>query len=99
MISTELKLKENGKGEIVLLDRGEKIGYMIFHTEGARLMATDTVVDSKYRGQGLGKYLMEAMRIHAETENLKIVPVCPYVKLQMERQPDVYAAIVAEEEE
>lgn len=59
-------------------------------TGETRLIADHTYVSEELRGQGIAQKLLMELMNYARTENLKIVPVCPYVKLEMERNPDLH---------
>lgn len=56
--------------------------------EGNTIIADHTYVSDELRGQGIAGKLFNALIDHARKNNLKIVPVCSYVKAKMEKSSD-----------
>lgn len=52
------------------------------------LALTHTQVDPSLEGQGVGSHLIEGVLDYAEQNNLKIVPLCPFVTAYLNRHPD-----------
>ena len=70
--------KENNR--FVLVDKDKEIGEITFFFDELKNLVVDhTQVDPTYRGQGLAARLVEAVVGMAKEENLKIIPICPYV--------------------
>lgn len=61
--------------------------------EGA-ISIDHTWVDEEYKGKGLGKMLMDELTAFARREHLKIIPVCPFIKVLVERYPDEYQDLI-----
>lgn len=51
------------------------------------LALTHTEVDPSLEGQGIGSKLVEEVLEYAERNNLKIVPLCPFVAAYIKRHP------------
>ena len=49
------------------------------------IIADHTSVSDELSGQGAGKKLLKELIDWARAENLKIMPLCPFVKAQMEK--------------
>ena len=49
---------------------------------------THTEVDPSLEGQGVGSKLVEGVLQHVEQNNMKIVPLCPFVSVYLKRHPD-----------
>lgn len=49
-----------------------------------------TYVSDKLRGQGVAKLLLEEVLAWARTENIKIIPLCSFVKKQMENNEEYH---------
>lgn len=49
------------------------------------LIIDHTGVDESLRGQGVAQKLVKAVVDKARAENLKVIPLCPFAKLQFER--------------
>jgi predicted GNAT family acetyltransferase len=47
-----------------------------------------TEVPQASRGRGLGNQLIRAARDYAHFNQLKVVPVCPFVKAYMQKHPE-----------
>ena len=52
------------------------------------LALTHTEVDPSLEGQGVGSHLVLGVLEFAERNNLKIVPLCPFVAVYVKRHPD-----------
>ena len=55
-----------------------------------------TKVNPAYEGHGYAMMLLDALVGYAKAENIKIVPICPYVVSAFKKFPDKYAAIMKE---
>ena len=55
---------------------------------GGKLIADHTGVDVSLRGTGIGKALVERLVADARSEDVKIVPVCSFVKALFRRHPE-----------
>lgn len=52
------------------------------------LALTHTEVDPSQEGQGVGSELVKGVLEYVERNNLKIVPLCPFVAVYIKRHPD-----------
>jgi hypothetical protein len=52
------------------------------------LALTHTEVDPSLEGHGVGSQLVEGVLQYIEQNNLKIVPLCPFVVVYLKRHPD-----------
>lgn len=57
-------------------------------TPTRKLIADHTGVDDSLRGTGVGKALVERLVADARGENVRIVPLCPFVKAMFQRHPE-----------
>ncbi len=71
--------EENSLAKITFVKAGEN-----------QIIADGTYVSDQLRGQGIGSLLLAELAKWARTENKKIVPVCPFVKAQMEKYPEYH---------
>jgi predicted GNAT family acetyltransferase len=55
---------------------------------GKELVADHTGVDDSLRGTGVGKALVERLVADARSEQLKIVPLCSFVRALFQRHPE-----------
>jgi predicted GNAT family acetyltransferase len=58
------------------------------------LRLTHTYVPGEFEGQGIGSALVRAAMEHARREGLTVVPVCPFVKVFVDRNPE-YADLLS----
>lgn len=89
MERTEIVLG-NVRGEIQLFSEDHKAGKMDISVIGKKLTGYHTEVDPEHEGKGFAKILLERLVSYARENDLKIVPLCPYVHLQFKRHPDEY---------
>ncbi|WP_295203428.1 GNAT family N-acetyltransferase [uncultured Chryseobacterium sp.] len=89
MERTEVVLA-NVKGEIQLFSDDQKAGKMDISVIGEKLTVYHTEVSEEYEGRGFAKILLEKLVSYARENNLKIVPLCPYVHAQFKRHPEQY---------
>ncbi len=78
----EIKREDNGKkGRFAIFENGEFAGEMTFVWAGELQFIIDhTGIEEKYSGRGFGKKLvMEAVE-YARSNDLKILPLCPFAK-------------------
>lgn len=83
-------LFDNKTGELQLYIGNDKAGKMNFSISDNKLTVYHTEVDDKYEGRGFGKMLLKQLVDYAQKNNLKIIPVCPYVYAQFKRHPEIY---------
>ena len=93
MEDIQLQLDENGRGAFYLSEDGEQIGEMEISIDGQNLTVYHTEVAPKAEGRGFAKKLLNAMVEHARANQLKVIPLCPYVHAQFKRHEDAYADI------
>jgi len=63
---------------------------MTFSVAGNDLIIIDhTDVHENYRGQGLGRILLDALVEKARVEHFKILPLCPYARSEFEKDPSL----------
>lgn len=80
----------NVKGEVQLFSDDNKAGKMDISVISEKLTVYHTEVDPAYEGKGFAKLLLGQLVSYARENNLKIVPLCPYVHGQFKRHPEEY---------
>ena len=93
MNDIQLKLNETGKGAFVIEENGDQLAEMAVSVANGILIAYHTEVSDKLAGQGVGKKLLNEMVDYSRANNLKVVPLCPFVKAQFERSPEKFEDI------
>lgn len=89
----------NVKGEIQLFSDDKKAGKMDISVIGKKLTVYHTEVNEEYSGKGFAKILLDKLVSYARENDLKIVPLCPYVHAQFKRNPEEYKDVWLKEEE
>jgi predicted GNAT family acetyltransferase len=74
--------EENPLAEMTYINSGENI-----------ITADHTYVSEELGGQGVGKLLLRELVDWARKENTKIIPLCTYVKAQMEKNEEYHDMI------
>ncbi|MBD1575038.1 MULTISPECIES: GNAT family N-acetyltransferase [Vibrio] len=61
--------------------------HLDYHRNQNTLVITHTFVPDELRGQGCGKILMETVLADIDATGHKILPVCPFVEVYIQRHP------------
>ena len=93
MEKVQLKLDEKGFGHFYIMEDNEQLGEMEVSISGSTLTVYHTEVAEKAEGKGYAKALLQEMVGFARSNNLKVIPLCPYVHAQFRRRPEEYADI------
>lgn len=78
-------------GEFVVEESGNRAGELAYTVlcEG-RISIDHTFVEKPFRGIGMGKSLVRASVEFARQNGLRICPLCPFAKVQIEKNfPDI----------
>ncbi|WP_100065791.1 GNAT family N-acetyltransferase [Miniphocaeibacter massiliensis] len=82
----EYKLEDK---RIVALDGDKEIGELTFSSSLKDLIIMDhTFVDEAYRGQKIAQKMLEKGIEYVEENNIKIIPLCPFVKREFDKNPE-----------
>lgn len=90
MERTEVIINTHHRGEVQLFSDDQKIGKMDISVIGQKLTVYHTEVNPEQEGKGFAKILLERLVSYARENDLKIVPLCPYVFAQFKRHPEEY---------
>jgi uncharacterized protein len=93
MNDIELKLKDNGQGVFVIEQGDMRLAEMEVAINNGNLTVYHTEVADELKGKGVASKLLSTMAAYARDNNLKVIPLCPYVLAQFKRHPDQYADI------
>jgi predicted GNAT family acetyltransferase len=93
MAEVKLNIQKGEPSAFELYDEGEKYGEMVFDIDGENLTVYHTEIDPEKEGKGYAKLLLEAMVDYVRKNNLKVIPLCPYVHLQFRRHEELYKDI------
>ncbi len=84
----------NGTHEFVLRIDGERSGFLEFTRPDVGVMCIEHVeVSRELRGAGLGQELVQKAVAFAKDANLRVVPICSYARVVIQRDPALGAAL------
>lgn len=67
---------------------GEPAGFSEYRRTDGLIVFTHTEVDPRFEGRGVGSALVRAGLDTARSRNLRVVPLCPFVRDWITRHPD-----------
>lgn len=91
MISHE---RSGHRGAFVWQAEGTRLAEMTYTVAGSRVIIDHTQVDDSLRGKGVGAQLVQAAVQFARTENVRLMPLCPYAKSIFDKTPE-YGDVLA----
>ena len=78
--------EDNNKGRWIALSYGEEAGEMTCSVAGDdKIIIDHTFVSDNFKGQGIGAKLLDAAVAYVTAHDLKIIPLCPYVKSRFDK--------------
>ena len=79
--------KNETEGQYEILVGGEVAGFATYTDANGVRDLPHTVVDPKFRGQGLSKPLIQAALDDARADDMLVTPSCPAVERYIEQNP------------
>jgi uncharacterized protein len=92
-MSVEVRDNPAAKRYELLVD-GEVRGRIDYAVETGTLTLVHTEVDADLEGRGLGSRLVHEALEDIRERNLRLVPICPFIRSYLRRHPE-YADLVA----
>ena len=89
-MDVQFKIENNGKGAFFVEEDGKRLAEMVVSISGSNLTVYHTEVSETLKGKGVSTQLLETMVQYVRDNNLKVIPLCPYVNVQFRRHPDKY---------
>ena len=78
--------EHDAKGAFYVEKDGQRLAEMTYSRTNATMVIVDhTEVDPSLSGQGVGRTLLGALVQWARATGTKVVPLCPFVKAQFEK--------------
>lgn len=89
-------MADNDEPEIIRNEQAERFeladspgtAFMTYRLVGDRITLVHTQVADEHEGKGIGSALVRAALGYAESEDLTVVPKCPFVRAWLDRHPD-----------
>lgn len=76
-----IQQRDDGKkGAFYVEENGEQLAEMTYVWAGTKMIIDHTEVSDKLAGKGVGKQLVNQAVEYARTNNIKIMPLCPFAK-------------------
>lgn len=81
--------QEENKGQFYIADGDEICAKMTYaQTGNTSITINHTEVDDLYKGKGFGIMLLEEAINFIRKNNLKVIPLCPFVKAAINKHPE-----------
>ena len=94
----EIKHIRNDNMFVAYDDDGSRAGTIEYSAKhDGNLYATHTWTDPQFRGQGVAAKLLDALVEYAVAQQVKIIPICSYVRRAFQDHPDKYATVTADD--
>jgi len=71
-------------------DGDTMLGHSAYQRTRQLIVFTHTEVDSAYEGQGVGGALVRGALDDVRTQDVKVLPLCPFVQGWIRRHPDYH---------
>ncbi len=83
------RIEHGSKGAFIIKENNERLAEMTYSKAGDKLIIIDhTEVSDVLRGKGAGKQLVQAAVEYARSNQLKILPLCPFAKAVFDKTPE-----------
>ena len=81
-----VKTDDKKRGMVQAMDGATEAGAMAYTWAGTdKIIIDHTHVDEAYGGQGVGKKILENIVNWVRKNNIKIIPLCPFAKAQIDK--------------
>ena len=74
---------------------GELAGFSAYQQRGDLVIFTETIIDPRFRGRGIGSRLVAAALADVERRELRVMPRCSFVQDFLRLQPPPRCAVEA----
>jgi predicted GNAT family acetyltransferase len=84
------QINDTKRGYFEAVEDGKEAGKMTYTWAGdSKFIIDHTEVNEDFSGQGVGKKLVMAAVEYARTNNLKIIPLCPFAKSVFDKVEEI----------
>ncbi|MBJ8441442.1 GNAT family N-acetyltransferase [Acinetobacter junii] len=78
-------------GTFEIFDADVKAGEMAYTWAGDSMLIIDhTDVEDQFRGQGIGRRLLDALVAFAREREIKVIPLCPFSKSVFDKDQTIH---------
>lgn len=82
--------EEGGNGSFYVSVEGKIIAEMEYTMPAPdKMIIAHTEVDDSLSGKGVGLQLLHALVEYARTEQIKVIPLCPFAKAIFDKKPEL----------
>ncbi len=90
-----LQRKDGTKGSFYIEENGKQLGEMTYSLGGPSLMIIDhTEVEDALKGKNAGYQMLQKATEYARANDLKIFPLCPFVKSVFDKRIEEFADVL-----
>lgn len=84
------QINDTRRGYFEAIEDGKEAGKMTYTWAGdSKFIIDHTEVNPDFNGKGVGKKLVMAAVEYARTNNLKIIPLCPFAKSVFDKVEEI----------
>jgi len=84
------QINDTRRGYFEAVEDGKQAGKMTYTWAGdSKFIIDHTEVNEEFNGKGVGKKLVMAAVEYARTNNLKIIPLCPFAKSVFDKVEEI----------
>ncbi|WP_121361610.1 GNAT family N-acetyltransferase [Flavobacterium johnsoniae] len=84
------QINDTRRGYFEAIEDGKEAGKMTYTWAGdSKFIIDHTEVSPEFNGKGVGKKLVMAAVDYARTNNLKIIPLCPFAKSVFDKVEEI----------
>lgn len=85
------QINDTRRGYFEAIEDEKEAGKMTYTWAGdSKFIIDHTEVNEEFNGQGVGKKLVMAAVEYARTNNLKIIPLCPFAKSVFDKVEEIH---------
>ncbi|WP_264551289.1 GNAT family N-acetyltransferase [Flavobacterium sp. N2038] len=85
------QINDTRRGYFEAVEDGKEAGKMTYTWAGdSKFIIDHTEVNPEFNGKGVGKKLVMAAVEYARTNNLKIIPLCPFAKSVFDKVQEIH---------
>ena len=67
---------------------GDQLAVLNYRRDGDHVTFNHTGVPQNLEGRGIGSAIAHAALEYAKTEHMEVIPLCPFVRAQIEKYPE-----------